>query len=686
MKRSFASTNQVRQLLVDGQFEQAAAVCLEILADDPNNANALVLLAVCDEQCGDQQGAQDRLRKAIALDSQHAQARFELARLTLRIGDSDAADELLDQCIRINPNHAAARTLRARLAQSRGDRGAAISELKTALRADPNHVPALTSLAQFLLDDGDIEQANQYASEAVNLAPEQAITQRTLSRVLRAQGSLAFAEQCLINAIERSPADAELLIELAVLRQAMNRHEDALLALDQAAKGGAASQDVLASRALSLLRLGRMDEARDAYERLLVEKPARDLVLNLGDIYRQMGDSIALAVLSDQAEPIDRTAATWLRVLAAHLEGRSSQVSETVTELLAVEDAEIGVRVRLLQASEGAASQQPDAVTEALRPLLDEEGLSHQAGWEAARLARDVGSTELALDFVDLVLARSDQWGEEIKARTYAMRVDLLDRLGRFDDARAHFQSAAWQAPYLSDPAYLSGEEPLAPPDLAFFDGCDWSRDALATDPPRPVFVVGWPYSGYDLLIEALAQSAQVQARSAADWPERRHALGLPCLASEFQARDLDQIRLLRHRYRRGTDPSKVCLLEAGAVSALDLPHLARLFRDAWVIVPEAEPRYLELQWRLAAYRQVPTMLKVWRRDRAIIETLRDRLPLSFVFPALEAILTDAEKVLGDLSALLGLRYDKTMSSVGQRLAKRRGYREPRHWRHYWRS
>jgi hypothetical protein len=107
------------------------------------------------------------------------------------------------------------------------------------------------------------------------------------------------------------------------------------------------------------------------------------------------------------------------------------------------------------------------------------------------------------------------------------------------------------------------------------------------------------------------------------------------------------------------------------------------VFPDASVVVTQADENYLKMQWRLLGYRQVPSMLKVWRRDQETLASLREILPLNFVDCSLEALLDAPADTMQLLCDSLSLVYDPQMAAAVRTLVRQHGYRPANHWQHY---
>lgn len=675
--------HQAKSLISSERYDAATDLCIQGLTESPGDPNLLMLLAFCKEAGGDTDGACEHLRRAIGAHEEHFESRFQLGRLLAAGGHTVEARAQLAECVALNPNHAPSRTLMARLDFADGRIDAAISQLKAALRADQDDVPALTSLATLLLEKGELEAANEYASHAVQTSPQAVAAQMTMAQVFQARGYLDFAEHCLSNARRSDPQNPRVHMAMGALLQKMGRDQEAIDALAQAASLGDRSPASVLARARSLRQLGQLDEARQAYETLLVQGARPELMLEAADFFLESGAPAAVRQLLETADDDNQALSELLRARLAETEGQAATALERARGLFDAEDSAIAIQARLVAARLEILAGNHEAVGQVLAPVLQLEPARHPVLWEVARLCRRAGAYELAATFLEQSLARADL-GEDDRARTYAMLVDVLDRAGRYRDAAGHFKAAAWQAPFVGEVSGLSEPAESEAPDWSPISAWPWPRSAPADGRRQPLLLTGWPCSGRELVLTALASAAGAQVLPLADWALRRGHLGLPMKPAQVAELDQTRAHLIRRRYLRGeTRPGTTLLIEPAAIQADDLPLLARILPGSVVIRPVADERYLELHWRLAGYRQVTTMRKLWRRDQSAIEALRDFLPLKFVEVDLQALLDAPAATLERLCDQLELDFDPAMAALMSEVRAERGYRAPDHWRHY---
>jgi tetratricopeptide (TPR) repeat protein len=672
--------NSIRQHYLAGRIDEATELCLQGLTEAPQDGELHFLLALCDEKAGKINEAFERLQRVVEQHDQHVDARFALGRMQLSRGQARDARATFNELLELDPGHAPARTLRARLDRIEGRIDEAVNGLRTALRGDEHHVPALVSLAEIELERGNVEAANEHASQAVQIAPHDAAAQLVMGQTFLAKGLSSFAERALTNAAESDPGNPRIHLALGQAMQRFGRHREAVSAFERARSLGLQDGELARGLAVSLARSGRLADARKALEELEPDLRDRNLILDLAELHAADGDAPALAALGERAALIAPELNRWVLAIQCELEGRIDEGLALAEQLLDSEQTDLQVRARMLTARLHVRQGNAEATEAVLSPLLENPSLTPAAHWEIARLLRQVSAWEAAARCLERVAARKEL-NDEDRARSQAMRVDILDRAGRYDQAAALFPEAAWQPPYLGEPAYLElhGNQPHALSNVLEYD---WKTPGDDDAGRTPLFVAGWPCSGRDLVLAALGQSPSLAILPLADWPQRKQHLDLPIDASRFGPADPSRVHLTRRRYGRHC-PRDRRAVESASIQPVDMAQIARVFPDAVVVLPHARKEYLALQWRLVGYRQVPSMLKAWEGDQRLMELLRDQLPLRVIDCSLEDLLQQPEATLSDLCSQLGLTYDDGMREVVEQMAVSRGYRPPEHWRHY---
>lgn len=138
-----------------GNDEEATAELLQLVAEFPNEKNALLTLGIQAMQARRYARAVDHFHQAIELDSFYAAAFNELAFAHFALGDAERAVEAVDRYTELLPDAPNPYDSRGEIMALSGRLSEAITSFDRALEADPEYVPSLVSLGCLLLFAGD---------------------------------------------------------------------------------------------------------------------------------------------------------------------------------------------------------------------------------------------------------------------------------------------------------------------------------------------------------------------------------------------------------------------------------------------------------------------------------------------------------------------------------------------------
>jgi choline-sulfatase len=226
-----------------GDAERAARRAREVLAQDPANAFARLLLGRAALAAGRHREAIDALRAYAAAVPGSADAHHWMAVAHLRLGDRVRALAEEEATLAIDPRHTAAISLRAGLLFSTGRRDEGIASLEEAVKQEPSNQTLALELADLLAD-------------AKRFGEAEPIYRRVLSA---------------------RPRDGRALTGLGLLLSATGRLEPALEPLTRALDVEERDDEARLARAAAYAKLGRVQEARADYERLAKTAARPDL-------------------------------------------------------------------------------------------------------------------------------------------------------------------------------------------------------------------------------------------------------------------------------------------------------------------------------------------------------------------------------------------------------------------------
>ncbi len=670
MNTESSTLNQAREHFLAGNYHAAEPIYQAALAADRDNPHLLLMTGLCRHGLGDSSEALKLLEQAADLDDD-AEAQLFLARVQLDTGQRVEAEQSLKRCLAINPNHAGARTMVGELELHNHRPAAAIQALKAALRIAPDHPPALAALALALVETGQTAQARAYAERALKADPKSLNAQVALARVFQALGHLSFAEQCLRNALDLRPQAIDLIAALGGVVAASGRHAEAVELFNRAIRQGFRTETTLMGAALSLQKLGRFDEAAGLVEQLLAGMPEHfGGRAKLAELYldRDQADQARqqLAALRSPSQP---TAITLLEARLAELEGKLDKAHNLAASLHHDPQASIAERARLLSGRVACARGSAVAARKALMPLIEAGKHEPQASWLLADAIAAGGQIQRAREVLDRLIADEIRSSPLVRAQTSRRLAIMLIQAGEFDAAQAYLEPPGWKTCHYLEQILNNSPAPIFESYLRL-DKIDW--ESFAVEQPRadPVFVLGWPGSGRDLLLAALDSAENTTMLDPANSGRRRTALGIPLKPSQLSDLDEGRFRLGRRRFlselgasdQRAVDP---CWWEAAAV-----PGLLRYFPGARIVVPRVRSEALELYWRLCGFKSTGQMMAARNEDEELLSHLRSLLPTQFIDLDLDALVDHPQDTLELLEDSLEIRFGANADDkIAQQLA-----------------
>ena len=154
---------------------------------------------------------------------------------------------------------------------------------RTLVSSSPDSPGAHRLLARALNGIGRAEDALEHARVACRLSPEDGTSWLVLSQCQRAVGDRLQAVEAAQESIRLAPHDWSTHYTLAhahLTGRGVIGAQPALTAVDEAVRLAPANPEVHNMRGMALARLGREDEARAAYERVLTLDPHHTHALN----------------------------------------------------------------------------------------------------------------------------------------------------------------------------------------------------------------------------------------------------------------------------------------------------------------------------------------------------------------------------------------------------------------------
>ncbi len=189
--------NKIEQAMDDhkkGNWQQADNTYEEIIAEEPNNADVIYLLAVSQMSQKRLEDALITIEKAIQINHK-APAFLQLkGSILARLGRGDEAVDALKTAIEENPNLYHAHVSLGHLYYLKGETEKAEKHFKSALKIDEEKIEAQVNMARLWIDQGNVEKAIKTLKEIEEKHPEQGSIKMLMGEAFLESGAYSFAE------------------------------------------------------------------------------------------------------------------------------------------------------------------------------------------------------------------------------------------------------------------------------------------------------------------------------------------------------------------------------------------------------------------------------------------------------------------------------------------------------------
>ena len=162
---------------------------------------------------------------------------------------------------------------RAALLLNHGRVSEAEEQLVAALQVDPRHSAARQAYVSLLLEQQRVSTARRVLQEALVLEPAQPAFALALARIHAAERDYAAALAVLDRAAPVGHGAADFQAFRGAMLQRLGRHDEALVAYQNAVRDGTPPATAWIGYAISLEAVGKRSEAAQAYRRALTVGP-----------------------------------------------------------------------------------------------------------------------------------------------------------------------------------------------------------------------------------------------------------------------------------------------------------------------------------------------------------------------------------------------------------------------------
>ncbi|MEW6342587.1 MAG: tetratricopeptide repeat protein [Pseudomonadota bacterium] len=255
-----------------GRLDDAEREYEAVLADQPDDAEALQFYGILKFQRADMLGAEALLRQAVSI-APNADSLSDLGAVLATNGKPDLALEQLDAALRLEPGHVNALVRQGNTLMGVRRYEAALNAYDKALQVSPLLLDPLCNRGAALRALGRLQEALETYERALTVNPRSFESFYNLGNVLRDLQRYAEALQNYERALAIVPDHAEILSVRGRTLVDLGRPKEALASFNEAIASKPDHVEALYNSAVALERLGRAEEAVERCARVLALEP-----------------------------------------------------------------------------------------------------------------------------------------------------------------------------------------------------------------------------------------------------------------------------------------------------------------------------------------------------------------------------------------------------------------------------
>ena len=338
MDRRDQTLKDAQEALQANAFERGLAFAEAILADVPNDAEALYIAAVANRYLARHQDAQDYLDRLHSQIPEYGRAWQEAGHLARATGDTEQAIEAYGRAVRFNPALAASWRAQAKLLEAAGRMGEATTarnqerrllalpkELiavthhlhegrplraeeicRHFLRRNPKNVEAMRLLAQIGLRLGILDDAEFLLESAAAFEPDNIQVRLDYIDVLRKRQKFAHSCEEAEALYQRDPDSPLFQSHLAIESMQTGNYDRAFELFDSVLARLPGDPATLTSRGHALKTVGDQERAVASYRAAIAARPGHgDAYYALANLKTYRFTEAELAAMQVQAARTD---------------------------------------------------------------------------------------------------------------------------------------------------------------------------------------------------------------------------------------------------------------------------------------------------------------------------------------------------------------------------------------------
>lgn len=291
------------RLLVDlDDYEEARIQYRKILKQQPDNGKVAYSLALLAMEAGQLDEAEDLLEKQLELEYQPQQAYYYLGAIAEEQGNDKQALNWY-QKIEEGDNWVEVQIRMAAIQARNGNVDAARQRLRQIRMKQPQQTQRLFLVeGELLTGAGRYEDAFKLYSHYLESQPDDIEILYARSLIAEQINRIDVAESDLLKVLKQDPDNTRALNALGyTLADRTDRHEEALVYIQQAYKKTPDDPAVIDSMGWVLYKLGRLPEARSKLQKAYDMTSDSEIAAHLGEVMWAMGNREAAMSLWNKA-------------------------------------------------------------------------------------------------------------------------------------------------------------------------------------------------------------------------------------------------------------------------------------------------------------------------------------------------------------------------------------------------
>ena len=411
-----------------GRHDEAAEVMRRAAASDESNPDPYLVLSTYRAGEEDFEGALAAAEQALAVAPTSLKTRLRHAEALIEYGSGRQDAEKLDQgrqeittILEENPGLPEALFVIAKVALSENDADGAIEALSACIEAKPDWPQARLLLGTALMAQGEMARARVELALALELEPSLLVARRALIRIHSSLNEHEYAIDQGRMYLKRRPEDEEIRVVLAQSLIRLGRIEEAREVLLEVPVEQMEAKGVFALARIELAS-GNLARARTLLEQIEKDMPHHVRVLqtfaSLDRIEGRMDDTHARIAAAVAAEP-DNARLHELRGVVAATEGDLALAEESYKKAIELDPSMLDAYSKLatIYSSQGRI----DETIAIYEKAVAEDPQAATAHHFLAVLYEMTARRELALEHYELAIAANDSMAESKNNLAYLL-------------------------------------------------------------------------------------------------------------------------------------------------------------------------------------------------------------------------------------------------------------------------